>query len=304
MNSLADLRVFGAIGFQDAPNELWLGKQGYQPQKSLLKRIVDSAFESKVGVVGITSEDDAMIQFSPEDRFGFLRHQMGSLYPEYIISRPQEGVFRFWKRGEKIVYLVNAETIHAPKGSDWHGVKLHVVGGNCLPKKLSLAEAVKEADERGYMTFLMGVGASDEARRVADTVAARVTGIIEHDATNTFWDALTKLPKVGPSLRGYSRSNNALAKKYAESFGKPGIAVSSAHWMHEIGRAGINFELTNENDVLGDLRTAIKNRNFTNKRGHNNLLDVLRFGHLLQEYGGAPDRFKGADSSYNRSGEI
>ena len=299
MDALADLRVFGSIGFQDAPNGLWLGKQGYQPQTSLAKRIIDSAIERKVSVVGITSEDDAMIQFSPEDRFGFLKYQLGDLPPNYVMSRPQEGVLRIWNR-TGVVYVVNTETVHAPKGSDWHGVKLHVVGGNCLPKTLSLAEAVKEADERGYMTLLMGVSASDEARRVADTVAARVTGIIEHDATNTFWDVLTKLPKVGPSLRRYGRSNNTLAKKYAESFGKPGIAVSSAHWMHEIGRAGINFELTNKNDVLGDLRTAIKNRNFTNKRGYNNLLDVLRFGHLLQEYGGAPDRFKGTNSSYNQ----
>ena len=143
------------------------------------------------------------------------------------------------------------------------------------------------------MTFLMGVS-NEMAQELADTVISSVTGVISHDANNTFPDFIARHI---PQIRGHSRAKNKLAIEYAESREKPSIAVSSAHYVHEIGIAGIEFQ--SREFSLQNLRTIIENRDFTNVKGHNKPWDVLRFGYLLGKHGSKPDRFKGTQSSYN-----
>ncbi len=216
----ADLRVFGAIGFQDADNGLWLGKQGYRPQESLLHRIVNSAIRKGVDVVGITSEDDKMLKYSPEDRFGFLKVLIGAQNNEYLFAETEEGVIRATKRDINdgrggIVYLVNSETRHQSDIQDWKGLKLHIVGGNLIPKNLDLDETVKYANERGYMTFLMNVGLKNQD--LSDRVVHSCTGVIGHNATNAFPTWTERIPKIGASLKGYSKGKNKIAQEYAHA---------------------------------------------------------------------------------------
>ncbi|MBI2631416.1 hypothetical protein HYW75_00240 [Candidatus Pacearchaeota archaeon] len=89
---LIDLRSFGAIGFQDAPNGLWLGKQNYLPQSKLLERIIDTCIKNEVDITAITTEDDCVLTGYPEDRFGFLANQIKSLRNPYYGEKIDENL--------------------------------------------------------------------------------------------------------------------------------------------------------------------------------------------------------------------
>lgn len=292
----ADLRVFGAIGFQN----LWLRRQKYeQGEKSLIERLTDRAIDKGVDVIGLTSEDDKMLPGYPEDRFGYVKDRIPL---GYDAKETEKGVLRIEKKGNiGVLCIVNSETRHpnSELGQDWKGLKLHVVGGNLLPKHLDLEDAIKDANDRGYMTFLMGVS-NFEAQDLADKFIDECTGSIGHDANNTFRLWMTKIPKIGNVLAPYSRAKNESAIDYTTEREKPAIAVSSAHWMHEIGNAGIKLEIPEGQEFrLVSLKDAITKGQFYLKEGHNNPLDVLRFGYLLRKHGSAPDRFAGTESSYN-----
>src|SRR3989338_757925 len=313
----ADLRVFGAIGFQDSPgNGLWLGKQRCRPQASLLARIVEGAIRKGVDAIGLTSEDKMMLPGSPEDRFGFIRklaktddRVLDGSYSRnfgkfsYHLHEINPGIMSATRfehgastRIEK-VYLVNCETMGPPEGQNWGGLKLHVVGGNLLRKNLDLKDAVNYVNDQRYMSFLIGV--DPENQEMANRVIEKVTGVIGHDATNTFPDWMTYIPKIGPILRPRSRGRNNFANEYARESGKPSIAVSSAHWIHEIGGASIVVKDEGQFN-LEDIRTQIEVEEFHPRKGHNNIWGVARFGWLINKYGGAPDRFAGDSlSSYN-----
>lgn len=301
----ADLRVFGAIGFQDANNGLWLGRQGYSPQESLLNRLVSASIKSKTDVIGVTSMDDVMSAGSPEDRFGFIKklflrnpgkgYSMDELEEGLIIvERDNDGDTRDPGR----VYIVNAETLYHP---NWKGLQLHVVGGNFVRKRSEIEDSVMESVDHGHMVFLRGI--SYQNLSVADKVIGECTGVIVHDANNIVPKIFTKIPKIGPMLERASRSRNEEAQRYLDSLSveAPGIAVSSAHWMNEIGRAAINFLVPIGRDVtMSGLISAVEGCNFKNVRGYNNPLRTLNTKRLLEDNGKDPNRFEGDPlSSYN-----
>lgn len=301
----ADLRVFGAIGFQDANNGLWLGVQGYAPQESLLDRIVDASIKSKTDVIGLTSMDDVMYEGSPEDRFGFFKKLfLGNPGKGYSMDELEEGLMVVQRdndgdtRDPGIVYIVNAQTLYH---RNWKGLQLHVVGGNFVKERSEIEDSAREAIDNGHMVFLRGISYANLS--VADRVIEECTGAITHDANNVVPGIFTKIPKIGSLLAGASRSRNVEAQRYLDSLSveAPGIAVSSAHWMDEIGRAAIKFHIPLGSDVtMSRLIDSVENCEFENICGYNNPFRVLKTKRLLGEHEGNQDRFKGDPlSSYN-----
>jgi hypothetical protein len=301
----ADLRVFGAIGFQDANNGLWLGVQGYAPQESLLDRIVDASIKSKTDVIGLTSMDDVMYEGSPEDRFGFFKKLfLGNPGKGYSMDEIEQGLIIVERdnngdtRDPGIVYIVNAETLYH---HNWKGLQLHVVGGNFVKERSEIEDSAREAIDNGHMVFLRGISYANLS--VADRVIEECTGAITHDANNVVPGIFTKIPKIGSLLAGASRSRNVEAQRYLDSLSveAPGIAVSSAHWMDEIGRAAIKFHIPLGSDVtMSRLIDSVENCEFENICGYNNPFRVLKTKRLLGEHEGNQDRFKGDPlSSYN-----
>lgn len=302
-----DLRSFGAIGFQDAPNGLWLGKQNYRPQNTLLEKIIDACIKNEVDITAITTEDDIVLSGYPEDRFGFLAAQIKDLEYPYRCEKVDDALMVL-EKDQKKVYLINSETVHPAKGDNWGGVKVQVIGRNMIPRYTSLPELLKYCQKEGLPTLLCNVGQSQESLAVAETHINSASAVITHDANNTFPRFINHIPFISKTLGKYSISSNKRAKDLIEKVGAKnylaGIAVSSSHYLHQMGRAGIYvntmpLELTSGNRFLHSLNVVLSSHIFENKESYNSILDVLKFGFLSAKYGSAPDRFKGAQSSYN-----
>ncbi|MEK6916100.1 MAG: hypothetical protein AABW89_06175 [Nanoarchaeota archaeon] len=288
----ADLRAFGAIGFQD----VWLKRQGLE-SGDISQAILMRTFLRGIDVIGLTSEDDKMISGSPEDRFGFVKKGLESLSDSF--DEPERGVLRI-RKGGKSIYIINCQTMHDP---NWQGLKLHVIGGNCLPQRDRLNDAVNYANDKGYMTFLMNVDESNgDNLNLVESVVFNCTGVIGHDANNVFPDWMRSIPVFGKRFKGKARSRNLPEESWIETLGKPSIAVSSAHWIQEIGSAGIQYaSVPEEHFSLRALELKIEGKRFRADRGYNSPLRVLQTGYLLNKYGTDQGRFKGdKSSSYNQ----
>lgn len=305
---LIDLRSFGAIGFQDAPNGLWLGKQNYLPQSKLLERIIDSCIDKGVDVTAITTEDDCVIPGYPEDRFGFLANQIKSLKGPYD-GEKIDNTLMMLRRDQDRVYLVNSETVHANKMDNWGGLKVQVIGRNMIPKYNSLSELLNYCKFNGFPTLLCNVGQNQKTLTVAEIYLDTASAIITHDANNTFPAIINHLPFFNKYFGKYSVSSNKRARDLVEKTGVnkylAEVAVSSSHFLHQMGRAGIivdtvPLELSSGRNFLYSLNAVLSSRIFDNKEDYNSIADVLKFGYLLSRYGSAPDRFRGSQSSYNK----
>ncbi len=307
-----DLRSFGTIGFQDAPNGLWLGKHKIK-QKDLLKILADSCIKNSVDISTITTEDDLIQSGYPEDRMGFLLKQVLNLPKEYKAEILDQNLLRVSNERGSVLF-VNSETIHAEKNKNWNwkGLKVHVIGANRITKYYKTPQEVARycRKQKGLLTFLSGINSSNFP--LAEEIAKDCQGIIVHDANNTFDEFYSKMPLIGRYLSKFSRKNNQDAEELAERFGKPAIAVSSSHFPSQMGRAGLfshrgyldpdkvkdtsNFLFRLENIISHNKK---ERETFSNHLGYNSKIEVLRFAYLLTRYGSNPDRFKGAESSYN-----
>lgn len=306
--TLIDLRSFGAIGFQDAPNGLWLGKQNYRPQNLLLEKIIDSCIENEVNIMAITTEDDSIRANFPEDRFGFLAEQIKTLNSPYR-GEKIDNILMLLEKDQKKVYLINAETIHPAIGDNWGGLKVQVIGRSMIPKNQSLPKLLEYCQKESLPTLLCNSGQSQISLAFAETYFDKTAAIITHDANNIFPKGVEHLPIIGKNLRKFSRSSNRGAKKLFNRLGSKNyiseVAVSSSHYLHQIGKAGIYvdtklLDFTSGKTILYSLNAVLASQIFQNKRGYNSTFDVLKFGFLLSKYGSDPDRFKGAQSSYNK----
>ena len=76
-----DLKVFGAIGFQD----FYLEKQGYKG-KNLLRLIADRCFDINLDFCAITSISEHVKRGSIHDKFGYLIRLAGRMPKEYEID--------------------------------------------------------------------------------------------------------------------------------------------------------------------------------------------------------------------------
>lgn len=293
--TFADLRAFGLIGFQDAPNGLWLGRHGLS-KKDVAPEIVMAAFRNKVDLVGLTSEDDKMYRGSPEDRFGYFREKALETLPKRLIPTVfDRNLVRIYDEVlERNLLFLNAETVHAPKGMNW-GFKVHVVGTNMLEKRLTNpADLIYHAkhDHGNPLVFLKDLTLDSKTLtgRYPDLLSM-VDGFITHDAT---------------SFKFRTKNAQKILSEYGDI---KEIAVSSAHWPHELGRAGIGIsrehvdadKVTGTEDVLKGLRGALtSSEHYTLIQEYNHPLRVAYLGALMKMYGGRDDRFKGdVESSYN-----
>src|SRR3989344_6802284 len=91
----ADLRAFFTIGFQDAPNGLWLGIHRI-PRQYLFQRFVTTCFDAELGLVALTTEDDRILPKSAEDRWGHLAYcdegyPFSAMYRREVVD---EGLFK------------------------------------------------------------------------------------------------------------------------------------------------------------------------------------------------------------------
>ncbi len=290
-DTLADLRAFFTIGFQ----ERWLGKQGI-PREYLFMKLVTSCMEKGLGLVAITSEDDRMIEGSPEDRLGYL--MKCPLEPPYsnMYSRERldENLLRV-KREEdgRTLLLLNSETVHAPQGKNWNGLKLHVLGANRLPKThQTLEDAAKYFNDEGLLTFLTGITLESILASLLENPAKACYGIITHDASNVLSYLAGRIPFIGKSIQESMGVSNVSATLLARDLDKPGIAVSSAHFPHDMGRASILItdtyldteKVRTSSSVLACLRHVLDERAHVPVEGYNYLWDVLKFRYLLNKY--------------------
>ncbi|MEK6825912.1 MAG: PHP-associated domain-containing protein [Nanoarchaeota archaeon] len=309
-NIYADLRAFFTIGFQDAPNGLWLGKHRMS-RDQLPRFFYDTCMAKNIGLVALTSEDDKMLPHSPEDRFGHLTVASRSLLSEYTLDLLDGGLLRVQrKRDNRILLVLNSETVHAPQGINWQGLKLQVLGANRLTKNYSnIKDSIMNYNDQGLLTFLTGITAAPIEASVLDIPAKEAYGVITHDANNAFYSWMRHVPKLGSAIGKYTTASNTAAENIAMDFDKPGIAVSSAHFPHEMGRAGIFIPQTyldlqnvrGSSCLLSCIRHTLDDRAHECVRRYNRPEDVLRFGYLLAKYGQGEDRFEGDEaSSYNR----
>ncbi len=304
---LVDLRSFATIGFQDAPNGLWLGKQGYGHQERLLQKIIDTSIQNKAKITAITTEDDKILPGYPEDRFGFLANQLKNLPSGYKGEKIDDALMAL-QSGQEVVYLVNSETLHAPPNDNWGGIKVQIIGRNMLPKSFSLPELLNYCREQGLPTLLCNAGANCGSLIVAEMHAEQSSAIVTHDANNVFPEFIKYIPILGKSLSKYTRSTNtragSLVEKLKSKLNTTDVAVSSSHYLHQMGQAGIYVEekdlsFENSGKFLDSLKRIFTAHKFENKKGYNSARDVLKFGYLLGKHGFAPDRFEGTLSSYN-----
>lgn len=313
----ADLRSFYAIGFQNSKtNGLWLGKQGIDPSL-LLKWFIDTCMDKNISLVAITTEDSRVNKYSPEDRFGFLLkspmpHPHGL---EYVFNQIDDNLLHVRRKiDENALLMLNSETIHSPEGYySWGGLKLHVLGQNRLEKFPRIEDNISYCEDEGLLTFLGGITKEMLNGAVVDIVAPRVFGIITHDANNTYGNLVKCLPLFGKALLSKRRSSNKAAKEVASYHDKPGIAVSSAHWPDEIGRAHTAFpstyiDLNNPHStqrLLNRISNALLSDSCTYSEGFHNPIRVAYTGYLLKKFGGKEDRFAGDPrSSYNSNGVV
>ncbi|MBI2631417.1 hypothetical protein HYW75_00245 [Candidatus Pacearchaeota archaeon] len=177
-----------------------------------------------------------------------------------------------------------------------------------IPKCSSLPELLNYCKYKGFPTLLCNAGQSNESLLVAETYADKASAIITHDANNTFPTIFEHIPVIENAIGKYSKSSNKRAKNLVDKLSSDtyiaGIAVSSSHYLHQIGRAGIfvetmPVELKNTKSFLSSLNAILSSQIFENKENFNSVFDVLKFGYLLSRYGSAPNRFKGTISSYN-----
>ena len=175
----ADLRSFGTIGFQD----FWLARHNIKPE-NLPKVLADSCFKNNVSITAITSEDDKMVQGMPEDRFGYFRSLLRNLPGNYAFNELDENLVRI-RRDREIVYFLNSETIHAPHGTDWNGLKAHIIGANMLKKDYQKIEDVAMyAQDKGLLSFLTGIHNSSACKNMATGVIDNFDGVITYDSNN------------------------------------------------------------------------------------------------------------------------
>src|SRR3989344_4043635 len=297
MTKLLDLRSFGAIGFQD----FWLKKHRYgETLRDFIKPFLKSFYDKGISCSAITSEDSQMLPCYPEDRFGSL-----GLIFSYAMR------IRYYLEGKhepRELTLINSETISASDKQDWKGIKVHVVGGNCLPKGLSLEETLSACKEKGLITFLLNSGVSQDSMKLAEEYHGKYNGLVVHDANNCLPNWIRGIKKLDQALGKYVQAVNDQTHELAERLKVPGIAVSSSHFLHEIGRAGIEVKdnafkgVDNGIQVLERVRHILEDpikKPIKLVREHNGLWDLFKLKHFLNKYGGIEGRFYKELSSYN-----
>src|SRR3989344_7973894 len=320
MTKLLDLRSFGAIGFQD----FWLKKHRYgETLRDFIKPFLKSFYDKGISCSAITSEDSQMLPNYPENRFGSLGLIFKSLTESNDIK--ESGIIdfahgfidsyamriRYYLEGKhepRELTLINSETINAPEGQDWKGIKVHVVGGNCLPKGLSLEETLSACKEKGLITFLLNSGVSQDSMKLAEEYHGKYNGLVVHDANNCLPNWIRGIKKLDQALGKYVQAVNDQTHELAERLKVPGIAVSSSHFLHEIGRAGIEVKdnafkgVDNGIQVLERVRHILEDpikKPIKLVREHNGLWDLFKLKHFLNKYGGIEGRFSKELSSYN-----
>lgn len=302
-----DLRNFGLVGFQDP----WLDYHKYQ-KENLIRDILYACLNKNVGCCAITSEDSKMFRGLPEDRFGFLKTNFRPISEQIKIVQAFSDQISMGfdltddNDKERRIVLVNSETISAHKGQNWYGIKVHAIGGNCLPKNLSLRETLRACRERGLISFLMNTGVSENSLREAEEMHKLSDGIITHDANNCFPNWFRHVPFVKDNFGRYIKRTNTEAEKLAMRLRVPGIAVSSSHFMHEIGNArieiGIDYDYINGgSQLLSALKETITKGGHRLVRGYNFRWDVSKLVWAFMTRGRDPNRFKDCESSYNEN---
>ncbi|MEK6825913.1 MAG: hypothetical protein AABY00_03950 [Nanoarchaeota archaeon] len=291
-----DLRAFFTIGFQDAPNGLWLGVHKL-PRKYLFPRFVSTCLDKGLSLVAITTEDDKVVRYSPEDRFGFLA-QREIMYPYsniYQRERIDDNLFKVTRmRDNKVLFVLNSETVHAPQGESWGGLKLQVVGKNRIQRYATLNHTILACNNQGLLTFLTGITRKKaQSLGPIDLVASLCYGMITHDANN-IW--------LG------KKSSNKVAREVAGFYEKPGIAVSSAYWPEEMGQAHIELpanylalaDIDSTPRLLNRLKNALNKEEYCCVQNYHNPFRVFWTRWLLAKYGQGRRRFAGdSASSYN-----
>lgn len=299
-----DLRSFGLIGFQKP----WLDYHKTE-KGEIARKILYACQKLMVNCCAITSEDSQMFRGLPEDRFGFIKENFQPISePIKIVQAFSDQMAMGFDLTEESttnrIVLVNSETVSASKGQNWYGIKVHAVGGNCLPKNLSLRETLRACKERGLISFLMNVGVSENSLNEAEEMHKLADGIIVYDANNCFPNWFRHVPLVKDKLGKYLERVNVKAEGLATRLKVPGIAVSSSHFMHQIGTAGIETGIDYNyifggSQLLNTLRDNITKRHYELIRYPNSRWDVAKFAWALFRRGRDTKRFKDCESSYN-----
>ena len=246
----ADLHYHGPIGFQD----YWLKLQGYEGE-NMLQLIADACFSNGLDLCSITSEETDIPRGSVQDRLGHLVKQIKTLPQDYKAGKLGENVLVVEHQARK-VYLLNSQTVLCQDNG--RRTEFLVVGTNQVPNLLHLKQALAYANDKKLIT-------------VAEHPYCRVHGGIEQrglEENHESFDAIEthnsqfRWGSWIPILGNYSRQMNEQAAKFAQAHGKPGIATSDGHWVHEAGISYIEFhgkvDTTSDETIFRDLKTVIK----------------------------------------------
>jgi predicted metal-dependent phosphoesterase TrpH len=282
----ADLHYHGPIGFQD----YWLRVQGYQG-KNLLKEIVDAALRKDIGLVAITSDEDAIPKNSLHDRFNWLKEKYAKSLPEeYSCDSIGKNILRLVKDGEvfsqeeqrelpefqeqRTVYIINSQSVRTKEketqqtqGLTKQGIIDYlVIGTNQIPNHKPLEYTVKLVQDNGFVgvaehVFCTAHGGMGEKQ--LETLLGYIEAIEGHNS------------QLIMPFGNYARKLNKQAIHYALKNEKPWIATSDGHRIRDVGISYIEFDeelidTSSEEKFLETLQAIIASRQFTQHCAYQN----------------------------------
>lgn len=213
-----------AIGF----HKEWLRMQGLEG-KNLLELLVRNCANTKVRVVGITSEESKpIVKGSIDDRFSYLLKDCSQDFKNkgYKSELADENMLLVQTPENRIVRVVNSQTVQALEQGNL--VKVLVFGGNYINNSRPLKETIIEAREKGYLVIAenpCGKGNNSPIVEAIMTNKEEFDGIVTHDAQYILPSLLFKYS----FLKEYTKGVNKLAGKLAESAKLSGVAIGNQH---------------------------------------------------------------------------
>lgn len=223
----ADLRAFGPIGFQ----KFWCEEAQRQcRQEDLLEKIVMHGIQRGVHIIGINTEDSRVSPGYPEDRYGFLRSQIGRLRSTgYNVLELGENLMFISSKesSSRCLWIVNTQTVHLLENGRM--LKHLVVGTNRIKNGLSLPETIAQCNYPNPLlpNFLMASTPSfnnQEYLEMWKRIDPRtVTGFVAHESTFCWPDEAKYFPLIGAVFGKYSKTSLDFAKSYSSRVQKPWI---------------------------------------------------------------------------------
>lgn len=259
----ADLHCHGFIG----PEPYFIRRQGYE-HMNVLQLWVESCFRRGIDICAVTAEQDVVIKGDIHDRLGWLVNT----YAEWLSDdlKPEmlgENVLKVSNKNalegeQKDLYLVSGRAVSFPNAP----YKLTLVGTNQIPQGMSPQKLI------GYCRGEHILTGADHPELLNDLVLPDFA--IVHESSGFYNPSSWK---IGSKLR-----------ERAEKTRTPGIAVSNAHRLQDVGNSYFAFDrkhldTSSEGALLRSLYGIMTFQVFENHKETESISDFLDWYLLLRK---------------------